>query len=467
MSERKVSRSLTRRRFLQSTAGAAGLFAASGFLNGCAPATTGTTAAQPEAAAGAAGSVKEVYVTTPAAFADMGMRDSTDIINDESVANGVRYVLEERADGWEPKVLGMIQDGNVRWSANGIADAGRQWMYIQQGMVQPLDDLLQSSSIEWGRDMANQYMYPHIYEATQFEGKTYYIPMKLNIHLMGYRQDYLEKAGYETIPETWDEFEVMLERMKPVLAEEDVIPFAARKEVFRTLGTAFTTFVENPYDEENMLRINSEEWLALIKMFKGWFDKGYTDLRVLQDPVADWQAGKVAIGMDSHSWIRIGRSVWGAENVKGVVPPRTDAANPKRTWVHLDSGFVFTGAPDPQEGLDWLLRVLGPDGEAADRYWAGTLTFSGMPVHQGQYDRLIGNSTDFPELVEAYQAVENSVLQPMAAGKFYPIIQAKIWPWLERYWGGEIEAEVAMQNVMDEVEQELEKQQAAAEALLV
>jgi hypothetical protein len=31
---------------------------------------------------------------------------------------------------------------------------------------------------------------------------------------------------------------------------------------------------------------------------------------------------------------------------------------------------------------------------------------------------------------------------------------------MERYWGGEVEAEVAMQNVMDEVNQELEKQKA-------
>lgn len=450
-----TARHISRRDLLRGTAGVAGLAAASGLLGACAvPATESAPDAQEPAAPGAT----DVYITTLAAFADMGMRDSTDLLNQQLQGGGVNYILEEGAEGWETKALAMIRDDEVRWSANGIANAGNQWNYVQQGMVQPLDELLQTSDVPWAQDLAGSYMYPNIYEATLFEGKSYYVPMKLNIHLMGYRQDYLEAAGYDAIPETWDEFEVLLGKLKETLAEEDVVPFGARKEVFRTLGTAFTTFVDNPYNEDNMLRIDSEEWLECIKMFKRWFDAGYTNLEILQDPIPDWQKGKVAIGIDSHSWIRTGRSVWGAENVQGTVPPKTDSSNPKRTWVHLDSGFVFTGAPQPQEGLDWLLYVLGPEGEPADRYWAGTLTFSGMPVHQSQYDKLIGSNDDYPELKDAYEAVPNSVLQPMEAGKYYPIIQSKIWPWLEQYWGGEVEAEVAMQNVIDEVDQELEKQ---------
>ncbi|MEZ4680500.1 MAG: hypothetical protein R2932_40430 [Caldilineaceae bacterium] len=63
--------------------------------------------------------------------------------------------------------------------------------------------------------------------------------------------------------------------------------------------------------------------------------------------------------LDSHSWIRLGRSVWGADKIKGVVPPKVDAGNPKRTWVHLDSGFVFAEAPHPQEGLIGCCRPWG------------------------------------------------------------------------------------------------------------
>jgi hypothetical protein len=57
-------------------------------------------------------------------------------------------------------------------------------------------------------------------------------------------------------------------------------------------------------------------------MVKGWFDKGYTNVALMQDPIADWQKGKVAIGFDSHSWIRLGRSVWGNEVIQGALPQR-------------------------------------------------------------------------------------------------------------------------------------------------
>lgn len=446
---------ISRRHFLK---GAAGVAAGSALLAACAPGVPGSPATQSEGAAPAAGGNTDVYVTTFAAFADMGQREATELFNEEANARGVNYILEDNAEGWETKGLAMIREKNVRWSACGIANAGLQWNYIQQGLVQPIDELLQTSTLSWAQNLDDEYLYPNIKEATIFDGKTYYLPMKLNIHLMGYRQDYLEQAGYDAIPETWDEFEVLLDRLMSTLGDQNVVPFAIRKEVFRTLGTTFTTFVDNPYDDKNMLRIDSDEWLQVIKMYKRWFDAGFTNLQLMQDPLPDWQKGAVAIGIDSHSWIRLGRSTLGAEKVMGTVPPRANAGDPKRTWVHLDSGFVLAEAPHPQEGLDWLLAVLGPEGAPADRYWSGTLTFSGMPVHKQQYEKLIANNPDLPELIEAYEAVPNSVLQPMEAGRYYPIIQAKIWPWLERYWGGEIEAETAMENTIKEVEEELAKQ---------
>ena len=64
----------------------------------------------------------------------------------------------------------------------------------------------------------------------------------------------------------------MLGKIKETLAA-DVVPLAVRKDIFRTLGIAFTTFVENPFDENFMLKIDSEEFMDCIRMFRGWFDK--------------------------------------------------------------------------------------------------------------------------------------------------------------------------------------------------
>jgi hypothetical protein len=66
-----------------------------------------------------------------------------------------------------------------------------------------------------------------------------------------------------------------------------------------------------------------------------------------------------------------------------------------------------------------------------------------------------------PELKKSYEAVPGSRIVPMQAGKYLPIINAKLMPWMQRYWGGEVEAEAAIQNSLDEIEQEVAKQLAS------
>lgn len=65
----------------------------------------------------------------------MSMTDTTTIINEEAHKNGINYILEPGAEGWETKALAMVRDKEMRWSANGIANAGNQWNYIQMGLV--------------------------------------------------------------------------------------------------------------------------------------------------------------------------------------------------------------------------------------------------------------------------------------------------------------------------------------------
>jgi hypothetical protein len=86
------------------------------------------------------------------------------------------------------------------------------------------------------------------------------------------------------------------------------------------------------------------------------------------------------------------------------------------------------------------------------------MTFSGMPVHKNQFEKLFVQGEASPELGKSYDAVPGSRLVPLEAGKYLPTINAKLMPWMERYWGGEVEAEVAVQNALDEIEQEVEKQ---------
>ena len=390
-------------------------------------------------------------------WADVGMLAATERYN-EAHASEVQIKLEETAQGWDTKVLAQIREKNLRWSAHGYAPFFDQYKYIKAGLVQPLDDLLKSSKVPWGPNQKEVYFTERIYEALLFEGKQYFIPMKANVHICGWRQDYLEAAGYDTMPKTWDEVEVMLVKMKAALEQEQVTPFAIQRDIFRALGTMFTTFIEKPFDDEGVLKFESPEWIALIEMVKKWLDQGLARIDATADSTDIWQKGKVAMSLGSHSWVRLGRQVWGPEKVKGGRPPKANASAPDRTWIHIDGGFVFPNAPHPQEATDWLLTILGPEGEPADAWWSGTATFSGSPVHQQQIDRVLKDKPEYSEVYDMMSVVPNSHIITIPVAGAYAITEAKMWPWLDRFFKGEVKATEAMANVRKEVDDELAKQ---------
>ena len=189
----------------------------------------------------------------------------------------------------------------------------------------------------------------------------------------------------------------MLPKIKEAMAAEEVIPFSISRDLWRAIGTTSSTFLAEPLDEQGVFKIESPEWMDMIGMFKSWIDAGLARFDVNDVSIDAWQKGQYAMSLGSHSWVRLGRQVWGPELVKGGTPPQANAEAPKRTWAHIDSACVFNEAPHPQEATDWALSLFGPEGAPAETWWSGTLQFSGSPVHQHFIDTLV---TPNPEIVE-------------------------------------------------------------------
>ena len=459
-----ASRPFNRRHFLKMTggAGATALLAACGSSGPQAPQIGGGGGAATPAASGGGGGASSatVYTLADKTWVDVGMLEATKQYNAVK-QGGPQIVVEEVAEGWDTKVLAQVRDKSLRWSGHGYAAFFDEYRYIKAGLVQPLDDYLKASKIPWAQKQKEIYFNPRIYDALLFEGKQYFIPMKANVHLAGWRQDYLQLAGYETLPKTWDEIDQMLPKLKAALAKDQVTPFAIQRDLFRAVGTTFATFIEKPFDDQGVLKFESPEWFQVMEMFKKWLDQGLARFDATADSVDIWQKGKVAMSLGSHSWVRLGRQVWGPDKVKGGVPPQATAGAPPRTWCHIDGGFVFPNAPDGQAATDWLLSILGPEGAPAETWWKGVVTFSGQPVHQGMIDKALKGK---PELSEAYEVVEkalpNSQVITIPVAGAYNITASKMLPWLDRYFAGELPIKDAMAKTRAEVNEELAKQKA-------
>jgi maltose-binding protein MalE len=413
--------------------------------------TTAGGAAAPASAAG-------VFTLMDKTFADVGAQAATDAYN-QSPVGGKAITIEDGPAGWDAKVLPQVRDKNVRWSGVGYVAFFDQYKFLRAGLFTPLDDLLKTSKVPWAQKQKDVYFAPRIHESLLLDGKQYFIPMKLNVHVAGWRTDYLQAAGYNTMPKTWDEVDKMLPKIKA--ANADVIPFAIQRDLFRAVGTAYSTFIDKPYDEQGMFRLDTPEWNDLMTMFKSWIGSGLARFETNEDATNAWQKGKYAFSLSSHSWVRLGRQVWGKDKVAGGIPPQANASAPPRTWSHVDGAAVFPGAPDPQAALDWMLSIYGPEGAPAEAWWKGVLTFSGQPVFQSIIDKYVKTNPDISEVGEVLTILPNSqtVSLPQASG--YITTQLKLPPYLDKIFSGEQSIKEASSQARDEILAELAKQKSA------
>jgi ABC-type glycerol-3-phosphate transport system substrate-binding protein len=451
----------TRRRFIGASAAVAGTVAlqACGATPPAAAPTAASGSATTVAQKPAASAVKTVSILTPATWAQLGQTDATAILNNEVRDQGIQYTIEESATGWEQKALAMIKDKSLPWSGMGEADSSKQYSYIKSGMAQPIDDYLKQSKVPWAKDMKSTWYAPNIEDVNKFEGKYYMIPMKLNIHMMGYRLDYLQQTmKLDTMPDTWDEVERVLMELKKALSSQNVLPWFMTNELWRTLGTAYASRKEGKiYDDTGLILLDTPEFYDTINMYNRWAKAGLFTKDSYGADKTIWDKGKVFGGLDSHSWVRSAKKIWGMNAVKGQITPQPKKTDKPKTWIHIDSGFLFAGAPNPQEAVDWLLAVHGPEGKPAERWWSSTITFSGSPAHKTMYDKYIAKNTDYPEIAESYKTIAGSDILPVSYGYSYNAIQSKIWPWMEKFWFGTISDKEAMTNVLAEVKDELAK----------
>ncbi len=469
---------INRRRFLVAAAGAgsAALLAACGndsppaapAIGGSSSGAGATAAPRPSVAATAApmtgaamGAGGKVYILVEKTVTDSGLLEATNLHN-MATKNVPGVELEDATPSmWQAKVLPQIKDKSLRWSGEGYIPYFDKYREMKAGIAAPLDDLIAKSSVPWLKMQKEAYITPRIYDADIIDGKRYYLPMRLHPHLAGWRQDYVEMAGYPTMPKTWDEVNQMLPKMKKALEKEQVIPVSIARDLWRIIGTTFATMLDDYTDEQGVFRLESPEFLTMMEMFKGWMDNGLARFDTQEDAINLWQKGKFGMSLGSHSWVRLGRAVYGPDKVKGGVPPQANATQKPRTWVHIDSFTVFNGAPNPQGALDWAATVYGPDGPAAETWWKTTLGVSGMPMYPGMIDKFVKPNKDISEINDILAILPNSRVNAASQTIGYNTTQTVLPPVFDRYFKGEFSsAKDAAAAIRKGVNDELAKQKA-------
>jgi maltose-binding protein MalE len=455
---------VSRRGFIQRGLGAAGAVAVTGALAACAPtpaAAPTAAAAGPAATPAPSQGLKQIRVLTADFFYDAMIIPATAQFNNAN-AGKVYVAVDKEPDGWVTKVVQQIRDKQVIWSSYAVDSFFNLYQRIATNMIQPLDDYIAASKVPWSQTWETNLASKVIKDAGSFKGKFYCFPTKLNMCIVPYNVSMVQGVGYQTIPATWDEVRVMLNKIKTKYSSDNVNPVSINMDLWRAIGGIYCSFATKPYLTDGplagMVDIDSPEWLAALDLMKSFYTDKLADPALLNSPDEQtvWQKGKTAVIFNYPSWLHLATAGFGVSAYNASNMPQPKATDPTKTWMHVDGTYLFTNAPYPQETVDWMLTILGPQGPAADSYTAGEISRSGSPIYTTYVESpLIKGATDNPWLYNTYKMAANSTAAPLSPLHFLLDLENK--KYLPEYFKGNMTVTDAMTKIKAEVNAQKDK----------
>ena len=133
----------------------------------------------------------------------------------------------------------MIKDKSVPWSAHGYVPFFNQYKYIKSGLAGPIDDFVKASSVAVGQRYEGDVLRPEYRRCQPVRGETVlrpdeaeHSPARVPLGLSQRRPAWTRCRTTGTTSRRCSA------RSRRRTRPKDVIPFAMRKEFYRTLGTA-------------------------------------------------------------------------------------------------------------------------------------------------------------------------------------------------------------------------------------
>jgi ABC-type glycerol-3-phosphate transport system substrate-binding protein len=308
----------------------------------------------------------------------------------------LEIIIEPTPGSWGTKVAAQQKAGNLEWSAAGIL---QPFMFLSGAVktksIQALDPYLKASK-EPGAAAILADILPAVREDSSMDGRFYAFPYSVENITMQYRKDYLDAAGIKTAPRSWDElYQACLAVQKNMsgAGRKDVVPLVFDLDLFRGLGALYFSAVDNPYDDEGLIKWKSEEMKKALRFMRKMVDEG------LMPPLGGegaelvdmWRRGRTAMYFAPCSRGTWAQKLVGFEKVGTASVPTVDGKPHAGTTFWGNCLQLFEGAPYPQEAVDFMVYCMGPQ----NLEWQKTVIKTGKPTAFGSAFALLDKD---PEL---------------------------------------------------------------------
>lgn len=361
-------------------------------------------------------------------------------------------ILDEPTEGGvDTKIQAAQAAGDLIW--DGFAVIAVPWdtaRWINQGLIQPLDDFIASSTVP-NADKVVPGIIPSVLESSKAEGKQYAIPGNVGSVALGWYNDILDEASVERPLLTWDEVRNAAEKVHEV--NDTINAFDRPNTPLTDLVAMIWGATDTPYTDDGLIDWSGEASIASIQ----W----------MQEMVADGLMPNVNAGFGT--WLQKGTAIMSSFDVHGTLAQQEHGDDAADTGINmrLDKDDPKAGAPfwlngcvvldqaaNPQGMTDFFLWWFSPDNKSNGQQIADV---AAKPAYQYTYDEFIEGVDKHAWQLEGIDLVRNSV--PFQVNLTWGTETSVIRPWLEKALDPDnaMSAEDAMAQALDELAVELEE----------
>lgn len=361
-----------------------------------------------------------------------------------------KITLDEPAGDVQAKIQASQAAGDLVW--DGFAVIEGPWSiqsWVTRNMVQPLDDLIATSTIP-NADKVVPAIIPSVLESSKYEGKQYTIPGNVGSVALGWFTEPLAKAGVEP-PQTWDEVRAAAEKIKE--SDDKITPYDVANVGLCDMMSMIWGATNKPLTDDGLVDWTGEASLSALKWLQAMVkDKLMPGTHA--DSFGNWLKGGTAImsSFDVHG--TLAQQTFGVDKAStgiNIRRKKDDAAAGCPFW--LNGSVVLSGAKNPQGMADFFLWWFGPDNKANGKQIA---TVAAKPAYQYTYDEFIKPDAAQQWQLEGIELVRNST--PFPANLLWGVQNSVMAPWIEKAVNPDnnLSAEDAIAQAMEELKTEIE-----------
>jgi len=344
-----------------------------------------------------------------------------------------QIVLERWVSGWDKKVLSSIRAGTNELSGYFEMRAFEYALgWSKQGLIQPFDPYINGSSAPGASGLIDD-MLPVIRGQTILEGKMYGFPIDFDMTGMGYRLDF------------FDEYK-----------DDDVfgISSAASWYIFGGPGAMFYNTSKQVFDNDAIVRYDSEEFIKALERCKSWTDSGTSAAPFGSLGTSAWLAGKLGIFWNQHPLAIWGQNNLGKQTVSDPQPlPMKEDGSGCAVWAI--SWACINEAPNPQEYVDYLITLFYPGNEIGVTMNKGIAKSGKLLSFQKGWDEVVEKDPKLEWMKGMGEIAAKAVAPPGLTTA--AIQQDRQKAWSEKFFAGELGAKEAMDSCMKEIKAEIAK----------